>query len=109
MGRPRATSSNREFALAFANYVTAFSDNQFDWVARKGRQSIFELLKNLAPKVHSCESYGIGWCGINKTQMCFTVSAITRRLETGQVQTNIAASRFLNLTSCAGVEFLAHN
>jgi hypothetical protein len=56
MGRPRATSSNREFALAFANYVTAFSDNQFDWVARKGRQSIFELLKNLAPKVHSCEN-----------------------------------------------------
>ena len=51
MGRPRATSSNRDFALTFSNCVTAASTSPFDWVARKGQHSIFEVLRNLAPKV----------------------------------------------------------
>ncbi len=51
MGRPRATTSNRDFAVLFANCVTACSEHQFDWVARKGRFGIFEILQTLAPKV----------------------------------------------------------
>jgi hypothetical protein len=55
MGRPRATSSNREFAVAFVNSVTVFSARQFDWVARKGRHGLFELMLLLAPKVTTAQ------------------------------------------------------
>ncbi len=51
MGRPKATPEHRDLALFFANCVTASSDYPFDWVARKGRHGIFELLQNLAPNV----------------------------------------------------------
>jgi hypothetical protein len=51
MGRPRASSSNRDFAASFANCVTVFSVQEFDWVARRGRYGIFELMRLLAPKV----------------------------------------------------------
>ena len=55
MGRPRATSSNREFAVAFVNSVTVFSARQFDWVARKGRHGLFELMLLLASKVTAAQ------------------------------------------------------
>jgi hypothetical protein len=51
MGRPRASSSNRDFAVsfAFANCVTVFSVQEFDClVARSGRYGIFELMYFLA-------------------------------------------------------------
>ncbi len=51
MGRPQASSSNREFAISFATAVTAFSSRQYDWVARRGNHSIFDLLQLLAPRV----------------------------------------------------------
>ena len=51
MGHPKATRSTCDFVVLLANLVTAFSEYTFDWVARKGRYGIFELLQNLAPKV----------------------------------------------------------
>jgi hypothetical protein len=55
MGRPRATRGNRDFATSFATFVTAFAESRFEWIARKGRHGIFELLKNLAPKARAIE------------------------------------------------------
>ena len=48
MGR---TNSTRVFAIAFASSVTVHSPYQYDWVARKGQDSIFALFCQLAPKV----------------------------------------------------------
>ena len=53
MGRPRAENRTREFAIAFASLVTTHSPYQYDWVARKGQNSIFALFCQLAPKVSS--------------------------------------------------------
>ncbi len=44
-------TANRDFAVSFANCVTVFSVQEFNWVARRGRYGIFELMHLLAPKV----------------------------------------------------------
>jgi hypothetical protein len=38
-----------EFAVAFANSVTAHSTHRYDWVARRGSDSIFKLVCDLIP------------------------------------------------------------
>ena len=45
------SSSSFEFSVAFATLVTAHSSYQYDWVARRGRHSIFALVSFLAPAV----------------------------------------------------------
>ena len=57
MGRPRAAHSTCDFVVSLADWVTVFSDHPYDWVARKGRYAIFELLRNLAPMVQKLLFY----------------------------------------------------
>ena len=40
-----------EFAAAFANAVTVKSSHKYDWVARRGKHSIYDILKELVPEV----------------------------------------------------------
>ncbi len=40
-----------DLAIAFANLVTVPSDKPWDWVARKGNESIFCVLSKIFPEV----------------------------------------------------------
>ena len=40
-----------DFIGAFAKCATTFSNAKYEWVARRGKYSIYALLSNLAPKV----------------------------------------------------------
>ena len=41
------SSLARGFAIDFANAVTTHSPNQYDWVARRGTYSIYNMIHNL--------------------------------------------------------------
>ena len=41
----------KEFAATFAHSVTAPSDNNVDWVARNGEESLFRTLQRVIPEV----------------------------------------------------------
>ena len=51
MGQRRIVCDVSDLAVAFASLVTTHSDYEYDWVARRGRMSIFSLLYHLAPQV----------------------------------------------------------
>jgi hypothetical protein len=43
--------SAKEFAIAFAVSVTEVSDNPNNWIAKKGKGSMFEILLDIYPEV----------------------------------------------------------
>jgi hypothetical protein len=43
------------FSAEFAIVVTAPTDNDEDWVARNGKESIYGILKEMLPQVQSAE------------------------------------------------------
>jgi hypothetical protein len=49
--------SAQEFSVNFANAVTARSMHRYDWVARRGRLSIFNLMHAIAPSVRRARCY----------------------------------------------------
>ena len=49
--------SAQEFSVNFASAVTARSTHQYDWVARRGRFSIFNLMHAIAPSVRRVRCY----------------------------------------------------
>ena len=62
MERPRAANDLCEFASAFALLVTSHSSYHYDWVARKGRNSIFSLFCQVAQeKVSNCWQRRSDW------------------------------------------------
>jgi hypothetical protein len=44
-------TSAHEFAVDFAQAVTVRSSYEYDWVARRGKNSIYQLILDLAPTV----------------------------------------------------------
>ena len=51
MGRPAASGENKQFAVALAHLVTHRTDNPSDTIARRGKCSIFALLKIFYPSI----------------------------------------------------------
>ncbi len=43
--------STKEFAIAFVVSVTEVSDNPNNWIAKKGKGSLFEILRDIYPEV----------------------------------------------------------
>ncbi len=41
----------KEFAIAFVISVTEASDDRQNWIAKRGKDSIFELLRDIFPEV----------------------------------------------------------
>ncbi len=46
----------KEFAIAFTFAVTETMDNQREWIAKNGKDSIFALLREIYPEVRIQES-----------------------------------------------------
>ena len=52
-----AASPAHRFAVEFANAVTTRSLHRYDWVARRGEFTIYNLILNLAPVVRYYKSF----------------------------------------------------
>lgn len=47
----RTTCVAHDFVAAFANAVTVQSSHRYDWVARRGKHSMYDLINDVAPLV----------------------------------------------------------
>jgi hypothetical protein len=45
------SSYAKEFAIAFVISVTEASDDRHNWIAKRGKDSIFEILRDIFPEV----------------------------------------------------------